>query len=112
MGLCLSQVVIGVLGCPNLPQSQIRDEDGSGNSAEKAGTDGVGVIFAAQRGAGAFEGPLAGRPSACQYPVSPQMLTAALASTHPKEPLKVNCKAVCFAGPTGVLKYKIPSKVA
>lgn len=51
-----------MLGCPNLPQSQIQDEDGACNSAAKAGTDGVGVIFAAQRGAGAFAGPLAGAP--------------------------------------------------
>ncbi|BDA45281.1 SAL1 phosphatase [Coccomyxa sp. Obi] len=54
------QVVVGVLGCPNLPTSQLRDKDGTGNSAEKAGTDGVGVIFAAQKGGGAFAGPLAG----------------------------------------------------
>ncbi len=54
------QVVVGVLGCPNLPTAQLRDEDGTGNSAEKAGSDGVGVIFAAQKGCGAFAGPLAG----------------------------------------------------
>ena len=52
---------MGVLGCPNLPTSQLRDEDGTGNSAGKAGTDGVGVIFSAQKGVGAFAGPLAGR---------------------------------------------------
>ena len=54
------QVVVGVLGCPNLPAGQINDEDGAGNSAAKAGTDGVGVIFAAQKGVGAFAGPLTG----------------------------------------------------
>ncbi|CAL8471122.1 g10664 [Coccomyxa elongata] len=54
------QVVVGVLGCPNLPTAQLRDEDGTGNSAEKAGSDGIGVIFAAQKGCGAFAGPLAG----------------------------------------------------
>ncbi|EIE20057.1 3',5'-bisphosphate nucleotidase [Coccomyxa subellipsoidea C-169] len=54
------QVVVGVLGCPNLPGGQIQDEDGAGNSAAKAGTDGVGVIFAAQKGAGSYAGPLAG----------------------------------------------------
>ncbi len=51
---------MGVLGCPNLPGGQIQDEDGAGNSAAKAGTDGVGVIFAAQKGAGSYAGPLAG----------------------------------------------------
>ena len=54
------QVVVGVLGCPNLPQKRIEDEDGAGESASKAGTDGVGVIFAAERGQGAFAGPLSG----------------------------------------------------
>ena len=59
------QVVVGVLGCPNLPAGQIEDADGAGNSAAKAGTDGVGVIFAARKGAGAFAGPLAGAPLFC-----------------------------------------------
>ena len=54
------QVVVGVLGCPNLPQKRIEDEDGVGESASKAGTDGVGVIFAAEREQGAFAGPLSG----------------------------------------------------
>ncbi|CAK0782351.1 hypothetical protein CVIRNUC_005644 [Coccomyxa viridis] len=58
------KVVVGVLGCPNLPQKRIEDEDGVGESASKAGTDGVGVIFAAEKGQGAFAGPLSddGRP--------------------------------------------------
>ena len=54
------QVVVGVLGCPNLPQKRIEDEDGVGESASKAGTDGVGAIFAAERDQGAFAGPLSG----------------------------------------------------
>ena len=54
------QVVVGVLGCPNLPQARISDNDGSSNSAGKAGSAGVGVIFTAERGHGAFAGPLAG----------------------------------------------------
>ena len=54
------QVVVGVLGCPNLPQKRIEDEDGVAESASKAGTDGVGVIFAAETGQGAFAGPLSG----------------------------------------------------
>ena len=49
-----------MLGCPNLPQKRIEDEDGVGESASKAGTGGVGVIFAAERGQGAFAGPLSG----------------------------------------------------
>lgn len=62
------QVVVGVLGCPNLPAGQIEDADGAGNSAAKAGTDGVGVIFAARKGAGAFAGPLAGAAPFCCPP--------------------------------------------
>ncbi len=54
------QVVVGVLGCPNLPQARISDADGAGNSAERAGTQGVGVLFAARRGGGAHAGPLEG----------------------------------------------------
>ena len=51
---------MGVLGCPNLPQARISDSDGTGNSAERAGTQGVGVIFAARKGGGAYAGPLEG----------------------------------------------------
>jgi 3'(2'), 5'-bisphosphate nucleotidase/inositol polyphosphate 1-phosphatase len=58
-GICL-QVVVGVLGCPNLPQKRMEDADGADESASMAGTDGVGVIFAAERGQGAFAGPLSG----------------------------------------------------
>lgn len=54
------QVVVGVLGCPNLPQKRIEDADGAAESASKAGTDGVGVIFAAERDLGAFAGSLSG----------------------------------------------------
>ncbi|CAL5228744.1 g11929 [Coccomyxa viridis] len=54
------KVVVGVLGCPNLPQKRIEDADGVAESASKAGTDGVGVIFAAERNQGAFAGPLSG----------------------------------------------------
>ena len=51
---------MGVLGCPNLPQKRIEDADGADESASKAGTDGIGVIFAAERGQGALAGPLSG----------------------------------------------------
>ena len=49
-----------MLGCPNLPQKRIDDADGADESASKAGTDGIGVIFAAERGQGALAGPLFG----------------------------------------------------
>ena len=49
-----------MLGCPNLPQKRIEDADGVAESASKAGTDGVGVIFAAERDQGTFAGPLSG----------------------------------------------------
>jgi 3'(2'), 5'-bisphosphate nucleotidase len=46
------EVVLGVLGCPNLPQSLPRSGD-----AVPTATDG-GSLFAAQRGRGAFQMPL------------------------------------------------------
>lgn len=53
---------MGVLGCPNLPQKRIEHADGAAESASKTATDGVGVIFTAERGQGAFAGPLSGEP--------------------------------------------------
>lgn len=49
-----------MLGCPNLPQKRIEDADGADESASKAGADGIGVIFAAERSQGALAGPLSG----------------------------------------------------
>ena len=52
------QVVVGVLGCPNLPLEPITDADGAAGAAERVGTAGVGALFHATRGGGAFVGPL------------------------------------------------------
>lgn len=57
---CAAKVVLGVLGCPNLPQERITDEQGEAGVAERAGEPGVGCMFAAHRGSGAFVGPLQG----------------------------------------------------
>ncbi len=54
------QVVVGVLGCPNLPLEPITDADGAAGAAERAGEAGVGVLFSAMRGCGAFVAPLQG----------------------------------------------------
>ncbi|KAK9811515.1 hypothetical protein WJX72_005139 [[Myrmecia] bisecta] len=54
------QVVLGVLGCPNLPQQPITEADGLEGAAAKVGSEGIGCLFAAQRGQGAFVGPLTG----------------------------------------------------
>ncbi|KAH7619204.1 hypothetical protein Ndes2526B_g06157 [Nannochloris sp. 'desiccata'] len=56
------EVLLGVLGAPNLPHWAIADVDCNENYGElcKAydDSDGVGTIFAAQKGCGAFAGPL------------------------------------------------------
>ena len=57
------QVVLGVLGCPNLPQQSIQEEDGAAGVAEKVGTEGIGCLFTAVKGQGAFVGPLYGKSS-------------------------------------------------
>ncbi len=55
------QVVLGVLGCPNLPQQPIQEEDGAAGVAERVGTEGIGCLFTAIKGQGAFVGPLNGK---------------------------------------------------
>ena len=52
------QVELGVLGCPNLPQEPISDEDAGAEAAGHAADSDVGVIFAARRGGGCAVGPL------------------------------------------------------
>ena len=52
------QVVVGVLGCPNLPLEPITDADGAAGAAERVRTAGVGALFYATRSGGAFVGPL------------------------------------------------------
>lgn len=51
------QVEVGVLGCPNMPQAPISDDD-CADVAQRSFDDDVGMIFAARRGAGTFAGPL------------------------------------------------------
>ncbi|KXZ44070.1 hypothetical protein GPECTOR_74g684 [Gonium pectorale] len=52
------EVVLGVLGCPNLPQGSVADDDGGDGAAARCGQEGVGCLFSAHRGAGAFATPL------------------------------------------------------
>lgn len=75
------QVVVGVLGCPNLPQQPIQEEDGAAGIAEKVGTEGIGCLFTAVRGQGAFVQPLNGK--------------------HP--PVSVDCSLCCSASVKGAL---------
>eukprot|EP00884_Botryococcus_braunii_P005140 jgi/Botrbrau1/14627/Bobra.0364s0011.1 len=63
------QLALGVLGCPNLPQAPITDLDGESGAAKRVGEAGVGCLFTAVRGQGAFQQPLSlsfGRESAPQ----------------------------------------------
>lgn len=59
------QVVLGVLGCPNLPVEPLTPEQGEAGAAEHAGEPGYGCMFAAQLHEGAFVGPLQGRRKLC-----------------------------------------------
>jgi hypothetical protein len=54
----LSQVVVGALGCPNMPDAPLTDADGTNAAKSNIGTPGYGVCFCAIRGAGAFAGSL------------------------------------------------------
>ncbi len=47
--LCHVQVVLGVLGCPNLPQGRVNEEVGSPGVAHSADDDDVGCLFLAHR---------------------------------------------------------------
>ena len=58
--MLLLQVVLGVLGCPNLPQQPIQEQDGAAGIAEKVGSEGIGCLFTAVKGQGAFVQPLTG----------------------------------------------------
>jgi len=73
------QVVLGVLGCPNLPQQPIQEEDGAAGVAERVGTEGIGCLFTAITGQGAFVGPLNGKSAKYQghTDVNRSMVTAA-----------------------------------
>jgi hypothetical protein len=78
------QVVLGVLGCPNLPQEPISDEDAGAEAAGHAADSDVGVIFAARRGGGCAVGPLksgaALDPDPGPYPGPDCELTVTLSS--------------------------------
>ena len=53
--------VLGVMGCPNMPQAPMTQRDGTSTAVEGvdgAGGAGVGCIFAAVKGRGTFVGPL------------------------------------------------------
>ncbi|KIZ01992.1 3'(2'), 5'-bisphosphate nucleotidase [Monoraphidium neglectum] len=52
------EVELGVLGCPNLPQDLITDEDGGAAAASRSGEAGRGCLFLAHRGAGAYAADL------------------------------------------------------
>ena len=54
------QVVLGVLGCPNLPHARLTADDGGAEAARRVGESGIGVLFTAQQGCGAAVGPLTG----------------------------------------------------
>lgn len=60
------EAVVGVLGCPNLPQTALVDADGEAGAASRSSEGGVGCLFAAQKGHGAFVGPLRGDEAAGQ----------------------------------------------
>ncbi|KAG2449003.1 hypothetical protein HYH02_005757 [Chlamydomonas schloesseri] len=53
------EVVLGVLGCPNLPQGPVGDDDGATGSAQRLSGDAdVGCLFFSERGQGAWVEPL------------------------------------------------------
>ncbi|KAF6257560.1 hypothetical protein COO60DRAFT_1622225 [Scenedesmus sp. NREL 46B-D3] len=52
------EVVLGVLGCPNLPQGAVDDDDGGAGAAHKSNSADVGCLFLAHQGAGAYVAPL------------------------------------------------------
>jgi 3'-phosphoadenosine 5'-phosphosulfate (PAPS) 3'-phosphatase len=49
-------VVLGVLGCPNLPKTLVTDADGHAGASDKGATDGAGCLFLAHRCAAAEAG--------------------------------------------------------
>ncbi|CAD7695494.1 unnamed protein product [Ostreobium quekettii] len=54
------QVTVGALGCPNLPQTKVTDEDGKPGAASRTLDADIGCLFTATRGGGARDGPLWG----------------------------------------------------
>jgi 3'-phosphoadenosine 5'-phosphosulfate (PAPS) 3'-phosphatase len=43
------EVVLGVLGCPNLPKTQATEADGHAGASDKGAADGAGCLFLAHR---------------------------------------------------------------
>eukprot|EP00878_Enallax_costatus_P005475 GHUV01005746.1.p1 GENE.GHUV01005746.1~~GHUV01005746.1.p1 ORF type:complete len:403 (+),score=134.31 GHUV01005746.1:292-1500(+) len=56
-------VLLGVLGCPNLPQGRAQDDDGGADAASRSSSSDVGVLFLAHRGCGAYAAPLPQQPT-------------------------------------------------
>eukprot|EP00879_Flechtneria_rotunda_P017178 GHRR01017991.1.p1 GENE.GHRR01017991.1~~GHRR01017991.1.p1 ORF type:complete len:409 (+),score=126.91 GHRR01017991.1:145-1371(+) len=52
------EVVLGVLGCPNLPQGAVQDDDGGAAAADRSNSTDVGCLFLAHRSHGAYVAPL------------------------------------------------------
>eukprot|EP00798_Chlamydomonas_sp_ICE-L_P028839 gene28839-32028_t len=58
------EVVVGVLGCPNITQSPVTEEDGGPSAMAKAKeSDNVGSVFFAHQGYGAYVAPMWGNYS-------------------------------------------------
>ena len=62
--------MVGVLGCPNLPQVALVDADGQAGASSRSSEESVGCLFAAQKGQGAFVGPLRGDSQPCKHQIS------------------------------------------
>lgn len=85
------EVVLGVLGCPNLPQTQVTDDDGGAGAVDNANRDGVGALFLAHRGHGAFAAPL-------WVEQPPTSSTTSAASTTPVQRINVDDVQAPFTG--------------
>ena len=87
------QVVLGVLGCPNLPQQAIREGDcDEGQAGRSFAEEGVGTLFAAAKGQGARAGPLLApglpaTPIHCNDSLPQEEVSAAVVPPGGREPL-------------------------
>jgi hypothetical protein len=84
-------VVVGVLGCPNLPLERITDADGAAGAAERAGAGGAGALFSATRGGGAFVGALAGAAPAAAGARGARVAAAPRGALRPRRVLASAC---------------------
>lgn len=85
-----------MLGCPNLPLEPITDADGAAGAAERVGTAGVGALFYATRGGGAFVGPL--KPGKSAVGVCLELLAADVCSPQQLKCLQVSAWRHCHSG--------------